>query len=190
MKSMYPLFYKIPKISLKLADIRAFGAGLVMISVIFALVNPGVVNTAAEEMTAMFDTPALPTIGLKDPIRTLSVFATAYSSDPWQTDSTPCHPAMGSYDLCENFKKYGETDTIAANFLPLGTRVRFPKLYGSKVFTVRDRMNSRYNYANIGYYRIDFYVAKMDKTGEIDADASRDAARKFGARQNIIMEVF
>lgn len=187
---MYPLFYKFPKISLKLADIRALGLSIVMISVIFSLVSPGVVNTAAEEMNAVFSRPSLPTVSLKDPIRTLHVFATAYSSDPWQTDSTPCHPAMGSYDLCENFKKYGETDTIAANFLPLGTRVRFPVLYGNKVFTVRDRMNSRYNYANIGYYRIDFYVAKMGSDGEIDADASRSIARNFGTKQNILMEVF
>lgn len=30
--------------------------------------------------------------------------------------------------------------TVAANWLPFGTKVRIPKLFGNKVFTVEDRM--------------------------------------------------
>lgn len=32
---------------------------------------------------------------------------------------------------------------IAANFLPFGTRIQMPKLFGNRVFTVADRMHRR-----------------------------------------------
>jgi len=124
----------------------------------------------------------------RKPVRTMTVYATSYSSDPNQTDSTPCIDASG-IDICERAKQLGEADTIAANFLPKGTKVRFPEMYGNKVFTVTDRMNSRYNYANIGYYRIDFYSAVIGEDGEIDMDASRQAARNFGFKKAIAMDV-
>jgi len=59
------------------------------------------------------------------------VIVTAYSSTPDQTDSTPFITASGShvYD-----------GTVACNFLRFGTRVRFPELYGDKIFIVEDRM--------------------------------------------------
>lgn len=129
-----------------------------------------------------------PVAGERAPLRTLQVFATAYSSDPYQTDSTPCIPAM-SFDLCEHYLASGLEDTIAANFLPLGTKVRFPELYGDKIFTVRDRMNSRYNYDRIGYYRIDFYKIESNGNGGIDASASKQEAIEFGFKRDIKMEV-
>jgi 3D (Asp-Asp-Asp) domain-containing protein len=64
---------------------------------------------------------------------------TAYTSEVAQTDSTPCITANG-YNVC----KSGVEDTIAANFLEFGTKVRIPELYGDRVFIVRDRMNRRY----------------------------------------------
>ena len=64
---------------------------------------------------------------------------TAYTSDVNQCDSDPCHTAMG-FNLCT----YGIEDTIAANFLPFGAKVRMPELFGDRIFIVRDRMNSRY----------------------------------------------
>ncbi len=33
---------------------------------------------------------------------------------------------------------------VAANFLPFGTKIKIPALYGDKVFTVEDRMSSRF----------------------------------------------
>lgn len=65
---------------------------------------------------------------------------TAYNSEVGQTDSTPCITANG-FDLCE----HGLEDTIAANFLRFGTKVRIPDLFGDRVFIVRDRMNRRYS---------------------------------------------
>lgn len=65
---------------------------------------------------------------------------TAYTSDPLQCDSTPCVTANG-YNVCSR----GVEDTIAANFLKFGTKVRIPEYFGDRVFVVRDRMNKRYN---------------------------------------------
>lgn len=64
---------------------------------------------------------------------------TAYNSEPGQTDDSPCITATG-FNVCE----HGEEDTIAANFLKFGTKVRIPELFGDRVFVVRDRMNKRH----------------------------------------------
>ena len=61
---------------------------------------------------------------------------TAYSSTPDQTDDSPFTMANG---------KRVHDGAVAANFLPFGAKVRFPELYGDKVFTVEDRMNKRFN---------------------------------------------
>jgi len=65
---------------------------------------------------------------------------TAYNSEAGQTDNSPCITANG-FNVCEN----GVEDTIAANFLPFGAKVKMPGLFGDRVFTVRDRMNRRFD---------------------------------------------
>jgi 3D (Asp-Asp-Asp) domain-containing protein len=65
---------------------------------------------------------------------------TAYSSDVAQCDGNPCRTASG-FDLCQ----YRIEDTVAANFLPFGTKIRIPELFGDRIFIVRDRMNSKYD---------------------------------------------
>ena len=69
--------------------------------------------------------------------RTLRIPVTAYSSTVDQCDDTPFITASGTHV---------RDGIIAANFLPIGTKVRFPEAYGDKVFVVEDRMNARYNY--------------------------------------------
>lgn len=98
--------------------------------------------------------------------RTYTIPITAYTSEVGQTDDTPCITASG-LDVC----KRDEENVVAANFLPLGTRVRIPELYGSRVFYVEDRMNARYNY-------------KMDIWMKQKADA-----KQFGV-QYATIEVF
>jgi hypothetical protein len=160
---------------------------LLMGLLVLVLAVPAQVKTQAAE--SEIETRAtFPVAADRAPIRTLKVFATAYSSDPYQTDATPCIPAM-NFDLCKNFEEHGLEDTIAANFLPLGTQVRFPEVYVGKIFVVRDRMNSRYNYDRIGYYRIDFYKAKANATGTLDRKASKQEAIQFGFKRDIKMEV-
>jgi len=65
---------------------------------------------------------------------------TAYSSEVFQTDDSPCITANG-FNLCENRKE----DSIAANFLPFGAKVRIPELFGDRIFIVRDRMHQRFS---------------------------------------------
>lgn len=84
---------------------------------------------------------------------------TAYNSDVGQTDGDPCTTANG-FNLCE----HGIEDSIAANFLKFGTKVKIPDLFGDRVFVVRDRMNKRYQ------NRVDVWM--LDKS----------MAKKFGVK--------
>ncbi len=68
--------------------------------------------------------------------KTIVAVITAYSSTPDQTDDSPFITASG----------YHVTDgVIAANFLPMHTRVMIPKLFGDKIFVVKDRMHPRFS---------------------------------------------
>jgi 3D (Asp-Asp-Asp) domain-containing protein len=64
----------------------------------------------------------------------LYLHLTAYSSDVAQTDDTPFITANGTYV---------HDGIVATNLLPFGTKVQIPTLFGSKIFTVEDRMNIR-----------------------------------------------
>ncbi len=83
------------------------------------------------------------------------LFVTAYSSTPDQTDSTPFITAANTHV---------RDGVVAANFVYFGTKMRFPTLYGDKVFIVEDRMNSRYP------YRVDIWMN------------SREEANQFGVK--------
>ncbi len=77
----------------------------------------------------------LPIAGMREPYSVMTVTASAYNSVPWQTDSTPFITASGTT------VRHG---VIAANFLPIGTRLMIPDIYGDQIFVVEDRMNKRY----------------------------------------------
>ena len=62
------------------------------------------------------------------------IWITAYSSTPEETDDTPFITASG---------ERVRDGIIAANFLPFGTEVRIPELFGDRVFVVKDRMHRR-----------------------------------------------
>ncbi|HOY56080.1 MAG TPA: hypothetical protein PLH37_01505 [bacterium] len=87
--------------------------------------------------------PTLPTSLEKKPRIVRYITATAYSSTVDQCDDTPFITANGSHV---------RDGIIAANFLPFGTKVKIPELYGDKIFSVEDRMNSKY------HYRIDVWM--------------------------------
>ncbi len=76
---------------------------------------------------------------------------TAYNSLPEQTNCQPCITANG-FNVC----RHGIEDTIAANFLHFGTKVKIPELFGDRVFIVRDRMNQRYP------NRVDVWMLERD----------------------------
>lgn len=60
---------------------------------------------------------------------------TAYSSRSEETDDTPFITAAGTP------VRWG---IVATNAYPFGTQLRFPEIYGERVFIVEDRMHSRY----------------------------------------------
>lgn len=84
------------------------------------------------------------------------VSTTAYSSTKDQTDNTPFITAMGTHV---------RDGVAAANFLPLGTIIKIPEIFGDKVFVVEDRMNKRYD------YRLDLWFP------------TRAAAKEWGIRK-------
>lgn len=92
----------------------------------------------------------------------IEVIVTAYSSTPEETDDTPFITATG---------KVVEDGIIAANFLEFGTKVRFPELFGDKIFVVEDRMHQRFSEG-----RIDIWFP------------TKQEAEKFGVK-NTIMEI-
>ena len=65
---------------------------------------------------------------------TRSVWITAYSSTPEETDDTPFITASMTQV---------RDGIVAANFLDFGTEIRIPRLFGDKVFVVEDRMHRR-----------------------------------------------
>lgn len=94
------------------------------------------------------------------------VTMTAYNSEKAQTDNDPCHSADGT-DLCAR----NIEDTVAANFLPMGTVIKVPELFGDRTFVVRDRTNPKYA------HRVDFWMR------------SKKDALQFGRRQATIVVV-
>lgn len=102
-------------------------------------------------------------------VKTSTHTMTAYNSEAAQTDSTPCITANG-FNVCN----HGIEDTVAANFLPMGTKIRIPDLFGDRVFTVRDRMNKRYS------DRVDIWMLHK-------ADALKFGVRK--ARIEVLAEI-
>jgi len=89
------------------------------------------------------------------------VTVTAYSSTPDQTDSTPFITANGThvYD-----------GIVACNFLPFDTKVKFPEMYGDKIFIVEDRMALKNS------HKMDIWMP------------SRNLALEFGVR-NLAFEI-
>lgn len=98
----------------------------------------------------------------KPALKTFIIDATAYTSRVQECDGSPFITADGSVV---------RDGIIATNFLPFGTKVRIPSVYGDRVFVVADRMNPRY------YYRVDVWMNDVD------------AMNQFGLKKNIKLEV-
>lgn len=112
-----------------------------------SLVNPAIPVTAE---TRRAGSRWAPPAGTK-----FRILATAYSSTRDQTDSTPFITASGTRV---------HDGTVAVNFLPFGTKVRFTNYRPGMVFTVEDRHSPRLT------SRVDIWFS------------SRAAALDFGAR--------
>jgi len=84
------------------------------------------------------------------------VSATGYSSTPEQTDHTPFITASGIHV---------RDGVIAANFLPFGTIIKIPELFGNKTFVVEDRMHNRY------WFNIDIWFPEKNLAKEFGVKA-------------------
>ena len=72
---------------------------------------------------------------------TRTMWVTAYTSVPEETDETPFITASGSHV---------RDGIVATNMLPFGTKVQIPEFFGNKIFVVEDRMHKRkVNYLDI-----------------------------------------
>lgn len=89
-----------------------------------------------------------------------NVVVTAYSSSVWETWGCP-------YTTASNTRV--RDGIVANNKLPFGTEVRFPKLFGDKVFIVEDRMHYRKS-----DYHFDIWFP------------SRPAAIQFGVKRTTV----
>ncbi len=66
---------------------------------------------------------------------TVFVWLTGYSSRRCETDDTPFITASN---------KRVRDGIVACNFLPFGTQIKIPDVFGNKIFTVEDRMARRH----------------------------------------------
>lgn len=69
------------------------------------------------------------------PIKKEKVILTAYSSTYFECDGNPFRTASGTST---------RDGIIATNFLPFGTKIKIPEIFGDKIFVVEDRMAKRY----------------------------------------------
>ncbi|HCM36685.1 MAG: hypothetical protein A3J30_01085 [Candidatus Wildermuthbacteria bacterium RIFCSPLOWO2_02_FULL_47_9c] len=104
--------------------------------------------------------PVSSPLGPQRIVNTMRVVVTAYSSTPEQTDGTPFTTASG---------KKVRDGIVAANMLPLGTKIKIPALFGDKIFVVEDRMHPK------NYGKVDIWFP------------SRQEAKIFGVKQTSIV---
>lgn len=98
-------------------------------------------QTTADEQMNFTNKTSLPIINEAKPRLVVTMAITAYTSRIGETDNAPCITASG-LNVCER----NIEDIVATNFnyLPFGTYVKIPQLFGNRVFMVHDRMNRRY----------------------------------------------
>ena len=82
------------------------------------------------------------------PKKTIYILVTAYSSSPDETDEDPLITASGTLV---------RPGVAASNFLPFGTLIKIPSLFGNKVFRIEDRMHPRFS------KRIDIWMPSKEK---------------------------
>ena len=159
------IFSKRPKFNGKNILIISIIAGILIwsLAIVFGLKIKGI------EADSFFDLSALPLenkelatiqenslISISNPtdpikpVQTIKMVITGYSSTPWETDVDPFITASGTKV---------EEGIVANNFLPFGTEIRIPELYGDKIFVVADRMHWRKGYYHLDIWFPDYWQA-------------------------------
>lgn len=142
------------------SQVFAPGVALAGETTTLANVSQNTTDLSVLDIKSNIDGRLLSTRYLADetPDKVVKSVITAYTSTIDQCDDSPFIAAWGDRVF---------DGMVAANWLPRGTKLRIPSLFGDKVFTVADRMNSRY-----GYGRLDIWM-----------DATKTDARKFGVKR-------
>ncbi len=137
---------------------------LALVSFLSDMSFPRLAQAQNQEMANSGAAQLLPLAGERVTTKAVKIILTAYSSTPDQTDETPFVTANGTpvYD-----------GLIAANWLAFGTRVKFPELFGDKIFIVNDRMHPRF-----GRGRVDLWL-----------DAPLEQVKAFGVKK-VVMEIY
>ena len=136
-----------------------------IISIIIGAIQVAIAATPAATVTPPSEYLAgLTSLSAETPFetdrKTITATITGYSSTEDQTDSTPFVTASNTTV---------RDGVVAANFLPIGTKIQIPKIFGNKVFVVEDRMHQRFN------DRIDIWFA------------DRELAKQFGLRKATVV---
>ena len=90
----------------------------------------------------------------------IEAIVTGYSSTPWETEGDPFITAFGTRV---------REGVVANNFLPFGTRIKIPEIFGDKIFFIEDRMHWRK-----GKYQFDVWFENFSE------------ALNFGAKRTIV----
>lgn len=99
--------------------------------------------------------PEIPDKPKPEAKKVVNITVTAYSSTVDQCGLDPFTTASGTKV---------KDGIIAANFLPIGTKVRIPEKFGDKIFVVEDRMHAKY------WYHADIWMP------------SRELAKEWGVK--------
>ena len=99
------------------------------------------------------------------PQRTLRTIITGFSSSRDETGDNPWNPWITASGVRVH------SGTAASNFLPFGTKIRIPSLFGDRIFVIEDRLHNRF------YDRIDIWFP------------SKTAAKEFGIRYDVPVEI-
>lgn len=164
--------FKLPTIESKVVALKILAIvvsiQLFPTPIVYGDLNPATPYTKAFETVINTTSLVAETPFVKNTRRT-PVTVTAYTATAQETDSTPCITASG-LDICAHPDK----NVVAANFLPFGTKVKIPELFGNRVFSVEDRMHARYN----SEHRVDVLVR------------SRAEARTLGINRDVGLVIY
>lgn len=108
--------------------------GTLKIGVIGGVTAPELPAVAQE--AALLNQSPIPESASQPQRQLVKAVITAYSSREEETDETPFITAAGTKV---------RPGVVAANWLPLGAKIRIPELFGDEVFIVEDRMHNRMN---------------------------------------------
>ncbi len=145
-----------------------FAYGIILFSVLAPLaINADLKNSSPElKPSTLVDNGHLTICKIDkssyEVVKTVKMVITAYTSTPDQTKD------YGSPFITASNKQV-EDGFIANNLLPFGTKVKIPEIYGDKIFTVEDRMNTR-----MGSYHVDIWFP--------GAEGGRTKALEFGKK--------